>query len=127
MIYINGLSYLETAARKYSFWKRAFICKCGISRLHRKNALSFNLDYLGCSNIQNACLLTGCEAKAGLFIYRPSLNERVTKEVLDIIDNHIEKSLYTLERLRQKEGYNIEIEVFYSEEKVYDKVAAFVI
>jgi hypothetical protein len=91
-----------------------------------KNALSFNLDYLGCSNIQNACLLTGREAKAGLFIYRPSLNERVTKEVVDIIDNHIEKSLYTLERLRQKEGYNIEIEVFYSEEDIYDKVATFV-
>lgn len=91
-----------------------------------KNALSFNLDYLGCSNIQNACLLTGRESKAGLFIYRPSLNERITKDVVDIIDSHIEKSLYTLQRLRQKEGYNIEIEVLYSEEEVYNKVADFV-
>lgn len=91
-----------------------------------KNALSFNLDYLGCSNIQKACLLTGQEARAGLFIYRPSLNERITKDVIDTIDSHIEKSLYTLKHLRQKEGYHIEMDVFYSEEEVYDKVANFV-
>jgi len=91
-----------------------------------KNALSFNLDYLGCSNIQKACLLTGQEAKAGLFIYRPSLNERITKDVIDTIDSHIEKSLYTLKHLRQKEGYHIEMDVFYSEKEVYDKVADFV-
>lgn len=91
-----------------------------------KNALSFNLDYLGCSNIQKACLLTGQEAKAGLFIYRPSLNERITKDVIDTIDSHIEKSLYTLRHLRQKEGYHIEMDVLYSEEAVHDRVAAFV-
>ena len=91
-----------------------------------KNALSFNLDYLGCSNIQKACLLTGEEAKAGLFIYRPSLNERITKDVIDTIDSHIEKSLYTLKHLRQKEGYHIEMDVFYSEEAVYERLAAFV-
>ena len=91
-----------------------------------KNALSFNLDYLGCSNIQKACLLTGQKAKAGLFIYRPALNERITQSVIDDIDSHIEKSLYTLKHLRQKEGYKIEMDVLYSEEEVYDKVAAFV-
>lgn len=91
-----------------------------------KSALSFNLDYLGCSNIHSACLLTGHEANAGLFIYRPSLNERVTKEVIDMIDSHIEKSLYALQRLKKIEGYNIEIEVLNNELEVYDKVAAFV-
>lgn len=90
-----------------------------------QSALSFNLDYLACSNIHKACLLTGQEAKAGLFIYRPSLNERITKKAIDLIDSHIEKSLYTLKHLKKKEGYNIEMDVFYSEEEVYGKVAKF--
>lgn len=91
-----------------------------------KDALSFNLDYLGCTSVQNACLLTSREAKAGLFIYRPSFNERITKEAMDIIDSHIDNSLYNLKRLKKKEGYDIEIEVLDAEEEVYDKVATFV-
>lgn len=45
---------------------------------------------------------------------------------MDIIDSHIDNSLYNLKRLKQKEGYDIEIEVLDIEEDIYDKVISFV-
>lgn len=90
------------------------------------DSLSFNLDYLGSRSIQNACLLTGKKAKAGLFIYRPSLNQRITKEAMTIIDNHIDDSLYILKRMNKRNGYEIEIDVLDSDLDMQDKVANFI-
>lgn len=90
------------------------------------DSLSFNLDYLGSRSIQNACLLTGKNARAGLFIYRPSLNQRITREAMDAIDNHIDNSLYILKRMNKKDGYNIKIEVLDTELEMHDEVASFI-
>lgn len=91
-----------------------------------KESLSYNLDFLGCTNIQNACSLLGQEAKAGLFIYRPTINDRVTPNKMDEIDRHIDKSLYILERMKQKGGYDIDIQVMDNELDIYAKVTEFV-
>lgn len=91
-----------------------------------REALSYNLDFLGCTNIQNACSLLGPESKAGLFIYRPTLNERVTPNKMDEIDSHIDNSLYILERMKKKGGYDINIEVMDSQYDIYAKVKSFI-
>ena len=90
------------------------------------SALSYNLDYLGCTSIQNACIFTDKKAKAGLFVYCPIPNERINREAMELIDNHIDNSLYILRRMKEKDNYNINIQVLYSEEDICHKVAEFV-
>lgn len=89
-------------------------------------ALSYNIDYLGCTNVQNAYdMLQDKKPKAGLYIYRPALSERINREALNRIDNHIDNSLYLLNRLKKRDNLDIEIEVFDSEEAIFNKVNEF--
>lgn len=89
-------------------------------------ALSYNLDFLGCNSVQNACTILGKEhTKAGIFIYRPTLNERITPEILNNIDNHIDNSLYQLQRMHKKEKYDINIGVLDDEMALFEKIAEF--
>lgn len=115
------------APQQHSLFKDNYLFASIVSADYvEPDSLSFNLDYLGSRNIQNACLLTGRKAKAGLFIYRPSINQRITREAMAIIDNHIDTSLYILRRMNKKNGYEIEIDVLDSDADMYDRVANFI-
>lgn len=87
--------------------------------------LSLNLDYLGSTTIRNACELKGKESKAGLFIYRPTISERIDKHMLENIDNHINSTLLSLRRMNDH-GYNIDIEVFDNKDDIFEKVKHFI-
>ncbi|WP_367109717.1 hypothetical protein [uncultured Psychrobacter sp.] len=87
--------------------------------------LSLNLDYLGSTTIRNACELKGRNSKAGLFIYRPTVSERIDKSMLENINTHINSTLLSLRRMNDH-GYNIDIEVFENTNDIFEKVEHFI-
>lgn len=87
--------------------------------------LSLNLDYLGSTTIRNACELKGRNSKAGLFIYRPTVSERIDRKTLENIDNRIDSTLLSLRRMNNH-GYNIDIEVFDNKVDIFEKVEHFI-
>lgn len=89
--------------------------------------LSYNLDFLGCTSVQNACMLLEKKStKAGIFIYRPTISERITEQILNNINNHIDNSVYQLQRMKQKQNYNITIEVLDNETELINQVTEFI-
>lgn len=82
---------------------------------------TINVETKGFMPIRDACQVLDASTKFGLYIYRAPDGGKFTDAVQREIDNEIDHSVYILERLKKREGYDIDIEVECSEDKLTDK------
>lgn len=92
------------------------------SEVHR----GYSLEKNGCTQVRNACEIKGKKAKAGIFIYRPSVSSiGFSSDIIEQVDNDIEQVLHSI-LMMKKNGYNIKVEVEDDKNKLYEHMKDFI-